>query len=377
MKSQTSEDPSVRSVRRIPVKNLLLDAQNPRLASSKSGDKQEDLLKVLWTEMAVDEVALSIAANGFFAEEPLFVIPEKPREKDEAKKRFVVVEGNRRLAAVMLLCDAGLRKKIGATDLPALSAEAHAKLDRLPVSVYDTREELWQFFGFRHINGPKPWDAFSKARYVAEVHENYRVALADIASSIGDRHSTVVRLYRGFKLLEQAEETGKFKHEDAVRNRFYFSHLYTAADQPEFQRFLGITTQNSLKPNPVPKQKLRELQELMSWLYGSRQDGREPVVRTQNPDLNKLREVISNPPAIAALRAGYSLDRSHEISIGDERRFREALAKAKEELLQAKATVTTGYSGEPELLETIENIVLVAETIKAEMALKRKTPKGR
>ncbi len=58
-----------------------------------------------------------------------------------------------------------------------------------------------------------------------------------------------------------------------------------------------------MKPAPVPKAKLKELQELMIWLYGSRQEGKEPVVRTQNPDLNKLREVISSHPAIAALRA--------------------------------------------------------------------------
>src|SRR5258708_13288 len=78
----------------------------------------------------------------------------------------------------------------------------------------------------------------------------------------------------------------------------------------------------------------------------------------------------------SALSAGYSLERSHEISTGDERRFREALARAKEELLQAKATVTTGYSGESELFETMENIILVADTIRSEMAAKKKAPKA-
>ena len=58
-----------------PIEQLLLDMKNPRLASGAGGETQEDLLKVLWTEMAVDEVAFSIAANGFFREEPLLVIP--------------------------------------------------------------------------------------------------------------------------------------------------------------------------------------------------------------------------------------------------------------------------------------------------------------
>lgn len=363
--------PNPRSVIHESVDRLLLDDDNPRLASGNGGDSQKDLLRVLWTEMAVDEVALSIAANGYFEEEPLLVIPFNPKEKDEQKKRFVVVEGNRRLAAVRLLRDPELRQEMGATDLPQISAAQRTALDTLPVSIYKTREQLWQYFGFRHINGPKPWDAFSKASYVAEVHEQYGIPLPEIARRIGDRHSTVVRLYRGLKILEQAEKSANFRKEDAVRNRFYFSHLYTAADQPEFQRFLGISSQGSLKKNPVPAAKAKELGELMLWLYGSRKLAKEPAVRTQSPDLNDLRDVISSPPALAALRAGYSLERSHEISVGDSQRFRQALTRAKEDLQQAKGTVTTGYSGEPDLQEMIEDIVLVAQTLQEEMLRKR------
>lgn len=360
----------------ISVEKLLLDEENPRLASGKGADTQRDLLRVLWNEMAVDEVALSIAANGYFPEEPLLAIPLNPSEKVESKKKFVVVEGNRRLAAVRLLRDESLKKEIGATDLPSLSQAARAALDTLPVSVYGNRQELWQYFGFRHINGPKPWDAFSKAKYVADVSEQYGISLKGIAKSIGDRHTTVVRLYRGYKILDQAEKLGVFNKEDIVRNRFYFSHLYTAADQPDFQKFLGITPEGSLKPHPVPKAKHGELRELFTWLYGSREQKKEPVVRTQHPDLNTLREVISSPPALAALRSGYPLDRSHEISIGDARRFREALIRAKEDLQQAKATVTTGYNGESDLYDAMESIQLIASTVQNEMEKKRKRPSG-
>src|SRR5436190_21758598 len=89
-----------------PIDQLDLDDENPRLASaSEEPDTQKALLRVLWDEMAVDEVALSIAANGFFQEEPLFVIPKKG-----ATNKYVVVEGNRRLAAVRLLRAASLRQ---------------------------------------------------------------------------------------------------------------------------------------------------------------------------------------------------------------------------------------------------------------------------
>lgn len=355
---------------KLPVSNLLLDDQNPRLALDGGQRTQKELTKRLWEDMAVDEVALSIASNGFFQEEPLFVIP---REKtgDWLKRKYVVVEGNRRLAAVLLLRDAGLRVYAGATSLPILGAADLAKLDQLPVSVYGAREDLWQYFGFRHINGPKPWDAYSKAHYVAEVFEKYGVPLEQIAQSIGDRHATVTRLYRGLKLLEQAEASG-FDADDRVSHRFYFSHLYTAADQREFQTFLGIDADSSLKKNPVPRSKIRALKELMVWLFGSKADKKASLIQSQNPDLNTLREVISRPAGLDALRIGLSLERARQAAVGDKRRFREALGRAREDLREAKSTVTNGYSGEPDLLDVIQQIVLEADSIQEDMDRKRK-----
>jgi hypothetical protein len=319
--------------------------------------------------MAVDEVAFSIAANGYFPEEPLLVIPAEGRTQ---KGKYVIIEGNRRFAAVRLLREPKLRSLLKASDLPDISPERSAGLDEIPVSIYPDRENLWSYCGFRHINGIKPWDAFSKAKYVADVHETYNVPLARIASTIGDRHTTVVRLYRGYKILEQAEAKAGFDKNDRVRNRFYFSHLYTAVDQAEFQKFLGIDPDKSLKPNPVTSSKLPQLKELMVWLYGKKSAQIEPVVRTQNPDLNTLREVISKPSSLSALRSGYTLERSYEISIGDKRRFRDAITSAKEELQQGKGTVTTGYFGEDDLYYTIKDIELYVTSIKEEMESKRR-----
>ena len=36
----------------VPVSDLLFDSQNPRLASGTNSDSQDDLLRVLWIEMA-------------------------------------------------------------------------------------------------------------------------------------------------------------------------------------------------------------------------------------------------------------------------------------------------------------------------------------
>jgi hypothetical protein len=351
----------------IPVQNLLFDYENPRLTMGEDIKTDEDMLRILWHDMAVDEIVDSISANGFFQEEPLIAVPKDPRKSNPSKDKFVVVEGNRRLAAVRLLLDQNLQKKIGAKEIPAVDLKLSQDLQQLPVGVYGEREQVWAYLGFRHINGPKPWDALGKAQFVARVYEDQGVDLNQIAKQIGDRNVTVKRLYRGFTLLRQAEAQAAFDRSDANAYRFFFSHLYTAVDQDEFQKFLGIDAEGSLKKDPVPRRKLKELGELMLWFYGSKVKNKEPLVQSQNPDLNTLREVLRAPEGISALRAGYSLDRAHEISIGDPQRFREAMTRAKEDLVQANGTVINGYDGESELLSVSEEIVRLAERVNEEI----------
>jgi hypothetical protein len=149
---------------------------------------QEAIAKALWKFMAVDELALSIAASGFFPHEPLMVASEGDRA--------VVVEGNRRLLAVKLLVDPGLRSSLGVSALPEVTPQRRDQLRSLPIVRVD-RREVWNYLGFKHVNGPQPWDSLSKAEYIARVHLEYGKPLDDIAQTIGDRHSTVKRLFRG------------------------------------------------------------------------------------------------------------------------------------------------------------------------------------
>ncbi|HEY3970846.1 MAG TPA: hypothetical protein VGL79_05555, partial [Solirubrobacteraceae bacterium] len=160
-------DPSL-----VAEEDLLLDAQNPRFYGQDGSSDQQSMLTTLWRDFAVDEIALSIAANSYFQYEPLFAAIEQGAP--------VVVEGNRRLAAVKLLCHEDLRKSVGATELPKLSAKAVKALKQLPVIV-TSRETIWQYIGFKHVNGPQPWQSSSKAQYIAWVHNELGVSLENIA----------------------------------------------------------------------------------------------------------------------------------------------------------------------------------------------------
>lgn len=353
--------------RPISVDSLHFDRSNPRLAeygiSSESTDGQ--ILDTLWDAMDVRELVQSIAASGFFPHEPLIVAIENDRN--------VVIEGNRRLAAVRVLLDDQGASRNG-WEIPTLSKEALKRLGSLPAIISDRRTS-WRYLGFKHVNGPAKWSSYAKAQYIAKVHRDHGIPLADIANQIGDRHRTVQRLYRGLMVIEQAEREKVYDREDRYRTRLAFSHLYTGLDYDGISSFISLRSEDEETEKPVPKKKLRELGELCVWLYGSKKEQRPPVVESQNPDLRNLNAVLNSREAVAALRAGTELIKAVEISRPSVSVFEEALLAAKRDLTTAMAHLTTGYDKSEALLRIAGSIANMADDIYAEMERKHNPEK--
>ena len=97
------------------------------------------------------------------------------------------------------------------------------------------------------------------------------MSLEDIAAQIGDSNSTVQRMYRGLMIVEQAEDARVFKRADVAKSRFYFNYIYTGMDYPGINSFLGLGPK-SAERRPVPASKVKNLGELLLWLYGSERE---------------------------------------------------------------------------------------------------------
>jgi hypothetical protein len=234
---------------------------------------------------------------------------------------------------------------------------------------------MWRFVGFKHVNGPAEWDSFSKAEYIAWVHIELGRSLEEIANTIGDQHSTVERLFRGLMVLRQAEEHGLFARANRKKRKFSFSHLYTGLALKGISQFLGLNEKISPQTkSPVPKGKEKNLAELLLWLYGDAQNDIAPVVRSQNPDLRRLDQALQSANGIAALRNELPLESAVKLARGDSSVFREALVLAKTSLEEAKGKVVTGFAGEPDLLDTAEDIERVAVAIVDEMRRHHRRP---
>ena len=350
--------PPAPRITRVRTRDLLFDTTNPRLRGEEGGDlTQQQVFETLWRDFAVDEVAASIAANGYFDYEPLFVVDENDGP--------VVIEGNRRLAALKALLG---EMTLAAGSTPKISKRERDKLETVPV-MEARRANLWQYIGFKHVNGPQAWRSASKASYIAWVHNSLGIPLDDIARRIGDQHATVQRFYRALMVVEQAETADVWQRADRYKEHFSFSHLYTGLDYSGIQQFVGIRPTADEAKEPVPAKKIKELGELCTWLYGSKSRQRPPLVQSQNPDLRTLDEVLHSRNGVAALRRRLPLRVSQDISKGDSQLLREALVSAKESLQTARGRVLTGYDGQSDLVALADDIAYLAEAMSDDLRM--------
>lgn len=287
----------------VAVDLLDFDRENPRFTPDKEPDGTSDEAIIIQLNRTADlgELIQSLGYNGYIGIEPMIVYA--------AAGRLIVLEGNRRLAAIKCLRDKVLAKQCGVSTPEALPDSVLASFRNILIYRVEDKDGAKNLIGFKHINGPQAWDAYAKALFAlrwldAERAKAGGLSLSDIAQRMGDKHDTLHRMVTAAYVIRQAESSEVYDLDERTKKSFSFSHLYTALAYAEFTTYLGMERPaRNADPivNPVPQEKLGELRRLLKWLYGSKRDEVEPVIQTQAKDLNRLKSVISHPAAIREL----------------------------------------------------------------------------
>ena len=279
----------------IKVGDLYLDPKNPRLADVVTTGTQPSILQVMERDFELQPLIDSMLRNGFFWEEPLVAVRE-PLPELGNKRVLIVIEGNRRLAALKLI---HAKNEMYGDD------KARARLKEVPVLVRSHREETLAFVGFRHITGIIPWEAAAKAQYAMRLVKAGK-SIAEISQIIGDEGKDIARWVRTQSLIEHANGQG-LKQEDAVSRSFYFSYLLTATDAAGTKRFLEMKTDE--KFGVVAKVNPARLKKLWHWLYGSKSEEISPVI-PESRQIHKLNRVLASANAVKELEATGNLERA-------------------------------------------------------------------
>jgi len=155
------------SPNQIELSLLLLDGENPRLGQMVGQLRsQVEVLDAIVDVFGVDDVLSSLAVNGYFEAEPIVVV------KESGKDKYRVAEGNRRLAACLILAgDERAKNHQRRTDefQRVQSQYKNKPIEKVPVRVLKDDQSLLSYLGVRHIAASQPWDSYAKAAWIAKI----------------------------------------------------------------------------------------------------------------------------------------------------------------------------------------------------------------
>ena len=306
--------------------DLYLDKRNPRLSRphAQRNLSQEDVLELMkmWV---LDELAVSYLESGFWTHEALLVV----REKLDGKQCLVVVEGNRRLAALKYL-----QRAVKGGEVPK---KWHSLVDnrnvpevlfnRVPYILVDSREEIESFLGFRHVTGIKQWSPEQKAQYIAKLIDERGMSYEEVRQKIGSKTPTVRQHYISHRLILQIEDTfGGFSD---LKTEGRFSVMYLSLRTHGVQKYLDIDIFADPKTAkaPVPKTHLDALKNFAQWLFGTNE---QAPIFTDSRRVDDFGRILESPKAIQYLQENRkpNFDHAFQIAGGDESQISQLINEA-------------------------------------------------
>lgn len=312
---------NVNTVQYIPVGKLELDSENPRLPLSIEKSKQ-NIIDYIADSTAIEDLMSAIAENGFFSAEPLVAI-----KKDGDIDEYIVVEGNRRLTAVILLIDpqACTKPSRRMHELSRQAKESGLDLSTLPVLVCPSREFVLPFLGFRHITGVKQWDSLAKARYIKQLFDNTDknkepdLRYKEIARAIGSRKDFIRRNLDALAVYYVLERNDFFAIPELDEESIKFSVLSTALADEKISLYAGLSKFGDEKAiistYPIISQSeinIKNLKNLVQWMFKQNDSGETRLGDSRN--IRLLSKIVGTPIACKALEDGATLQQAYQLT---------------------------------------------------------------
>jgi hypothetical protein len=279
---------------------------------------QQQAMRLLRDTTAFDLASLkdSIRTNGYIPVEQIVVVPYD--EGDEGEKRYLVIEGNRRVAAVKTLLE---DSAAGAIELSAKTKSSIEKIAIIVIKGAPNEIESYQrtLMAIRHVAGIREWGPYQQAKLVVEMFEEEGATLGSVAQKIGISSREVARRYRASKALRQMEEDEEYG--DFAEPRLYV-FFHEAVSQPKVRDWLKFNNETYQAEDQEARQLFFEL------LSPRESDGekRPPKMTSANQHIRQLKDIVEKPHAL-------------EILADPERSFEDAVKAADEDIVENDAGV--------------------------------------
>ncbi len=349
-----------KEIEHLPLNQLHFDPQNPRFSRYFANVQQPeaDIIELMIKNENVQELMGSIGEQGYFVGEPLLVAKD-------GKNRYIVVEGNRRLAALKLLIGELVDKELPSITHLRETAKIRPEQD-VPCIVFEKRSQILRYLGYRHITGAKRWDSLSKARYLEELRNTFFADLSlteqlkSIAQEIGSKPSYVAQMLTGLTVFEHARQNNFYGLQRVDEVDIDFGVLTTALARPVIAGYIGLENPRDIAAENLDSDKAKQL---FSWMFA--QDTQGYTILGESRNIGKLAAVMANKSAVDTLVKTGNLDTAYLFSDGQVAAFAKVLNIANKKLREVSELTLDISDFTDEHLQQIENITDLAEDIQS------------
>ncbi|HGN1105182.1 TPA: ParB N-terminal domain-containing protein [Pseudomonas aeruginosa] len=333
-------------IQQIELSKLNLDASNPRFGIEKGRRaNQTDILDFIVENFGIDDVISSLAYNGYFDAEPVIA-------RETADGTYTVVEGNRRLAACLVLAGSPRAKNQSklTAEFAATQKNRWQENTTIPVHVFQDGEDLTRlhaYLGVRHIMSAKAWDSYAKAAWIDDVVSRREMTLEQIAEVTGDKNRTIQRLLEGYYFVNQVRDEGYFQPDNSLRKgrgsnpEFPFSWVYTLLDYSPVRTWLELEEDRATDKKPIKASRIKDAAATLRYMFGDRASATNAAIKDSR-QLGQLAIALSDPMQREWLSQGKTITEIEELSRAPVDQLTRVLDNASMAFAQAGKIVASG-----------------------------------
>jgi hypothetical protein len=247
----------------------------------------------------------SILRNGYIPVERLVVRPYRHNGSDNL---YVVIEGNRRLAAVKWILEdyeAGF----------SVASEVLESLNELPVVIaeQDASDEVFRasLMGIRHVSSIKQWGGYQRAKLIANMRDHLDLEASEVSERLGLSTHEVTRRYRAFKALEQMQKEEEY---GGFAKPSMYPIFHEAVSLPVLRDWIDWNEAENKFEN---EDRLRSFYGLITPNEDDEGEQREPKITTRH-QVRELRSILAKTEA-------------RRVLLDPHRSFQDALSIAKQD----------------------------------------------
>lgn len=286
----------------VELSDLLLDPNNPRF--SELGEGYDEVQETRYADEKVQQNAFdkmrsktfnvaelrdTIKTIGFL---PMDRIVVREWVGKDGTKKYVVIEGNRRVTALKWLIQLD---EAGKETFDEATIDNYTKLECLLLDRAIAPEAASLILpGLRHVSGIKEWGPYQKAKAVFALRET-GLSPQEAAQSLGLSTRAANNSYRCFLALENLKDDDEFG-EFAQPNMYsYFEEVFK---KPAVKNWLEWSDDEEEFGNE------ERLKEFYGWMIGPSEDDEDdgPHKLPEAKSVRDLAQIIEDENALAVLR---------------------------------------------------------------------------